>query len=373
MRTTKNENKKKTAVKNNIVKSESLKSAKNVLNKVIPRSKSLTRMIASGMSEEPPTKKLKSNSKHEIRSTIDIMDETKSKERNDDKKVETVHLNPNLPIFLSNVLSRNGKKERGKESIAVDTLTTVIDGLCDKKPKQVSDDVNKSANNCSRLVTPTLLPVPAPTPPPVIDSFPLPPSTFSTIPLSPTLYEAQRVTQERFPPLLSPTHDPQMSRSNSLARCELSNDICTNAEQLLLLGTCDVDNSFCDPFSSENEHFERAVEGHPEFSATGLGTSRWNSSMHSGVSSSSRKLVRASSNVSTRSLSELSDLLTDLPDLENKLIETFEWNKGMNDVYVARDLDYNTDVTYLIPHTSISLKRRMSSMVGTNKRQKLVQ
>ena len=60
------------------------------------------------------------------------MDETKSKERNDDKKLETFYLNLNLPIFFSNILSHNRKKESGKESIAVDTLTTVINRQCNK-------------------------------------------------------------------------------------------------------------------------------------------------------------------------------------------------------------------------------------------------
>merc|ERR1712013_706612 len=99
---------------------------------------------------------------------------------------------------------------------------------------------------------------------------------------------------------------------------------------------------------------------------------RWNTGILSGVSSNGRNLVRANSNVSTRSLSELSDLLADLPDLENKLMETFEWNKGMDDIYVARDLDYNSDVTYLIPNPPHGLKRRMTNMMGKhNKRQKL--
>jgi len=66
--------------------------------------------------------------------------------------------------------------------------------------------------------------------------------------------------------------------------------------------------------------------------------------------------------------------LSDLPDLEHKLIESFEWNKRMDDIYNARDLEYKSDVTYLIPQQAnfpppLALKRRTSNRTVTNQRQ----
>jgi len=356
---------------------------KNVLSKVRPRSKSILRMIQANIDESSSPRRRKLNPEDDATRTFVTVNEYNNTKMTHEEQQEKMELIPNVPILLDRIPSiADGeivvekKKDNDNKCITdcviMDPLKIVMNNPTDKSIKTAADDQSTTLTHCSyEQPTPTLVPVTALIEPPTLDFFPLPPTTFSTIPLSPTLYETQSKERDQFPPLISPTNDPKLNKSNPVGIPDLAADDYTYTENNLLRNTSYVDVPFSDPFTSDNERFDQAVEGHPDFSATGLAPTRWNTSALSTGCSSNRNLVKAQSSVSTRSyMSELSDL----PDLEHKLIESFEWNKRMDDIYNARDLEYKSDVTYLIPQQAnfpppLALKRRTSNRTVTNQRQ----
>lgn len=350
---------------------------KNVISEVQPRSKSITRMIAANMAENAHSRKRKLLPEYDA-TVNDPGDRNKSGAFTCEKEEHKKELTHYVSMVFDNVppstdIESETKKTLEKNTktnqdvcIVTDTLKLVESTLTNSAGSINTDEQSTTLTHCSsEFPTPTLLPTPAEAPidPPALHLFPLPPVTFPMIPLSPTIHKEQAKVREPFPPLISPNNDTEMTRSNNTINELLDGNECV-PETLSLRGSKDMDVSFADPFSSENERFDRVIEGHPDFSATGLSMSRWNMGLFSG-GCPNRNFTRSSSTSSIRSITTE---LSDLPECaEKNTYESSDWNMGMNDVLFARDLGYKSDVTYLIP---LPPDRGVVNVLGRKKRKK---